>query len=494
MDDIATDRGDSMPQDSAQDSAKSVKKPEKHSLYKGRVEIYVRNISGKFRRVKWLFLTVLLGIYYIVPWLRWDRGPGAPDQAVLIDFPSRRFYFFFIEIWPQEVYYLTGLLILAALGLFFVTSLFGRLWCAWGCPQTVWTDLYMWVERLIEGDRNARMRLDKAAWTPGKIGRKLLKHAVWLTIAAATGGAWVFYFADAPTLAREIVTLQAPAAAWITIAILTAGTYLMAGHAREQVCTYMCPYARFQAAMLDENSLTTTYRYDRGEPRGKHKKGDGWEGRGHCIDCDLCVAVCPMGIDIRDGQQMECINCGLCIDACNTVMEKLGLPHGLIAMDTLANVEARRQGRPERNWFLRPRTLLYSAVMLAVIAVMAFALATRSTLDISVLRDRNPLFVTLSDGSIRNGYTFKILNKLRETRRYSLAVQGVGGAKLSVVGGTGGDLVLSVEPDRLASYHVFVKAPRAALQGVSTDITFVLTDRESGATATYDSVFRGPGK
>ncbi len=477
-----------------EEHAEPVNKRETRSLYKKRVPIYPKSIKGHFRRIKWTFLTILLGIYYVVPWLRWDRGPNAPDQAVLIDFPARRFYFFFIEIWPQEVYYLTGILILAALGLFAVTSMFGRLWCAWGCPQTVWTDLFLWVEHQIEGDRSARIRLDKAAWSPSKVGKKAFKHVVWIMISAATGGAWVFYFADAPTLARDIVLFQAPAAAWLTIGFLTLSTYLLAGHAREQVCTYMCPYARFQAAMLDEQSLIVTYRSDRGEPRGKYKRGESLENRGHCISCNQCVVVCPTGIDIRDGQQLECINCGLCIDACNRVMDGVGFPRGLIALDTLSNVESRRKGGKDTFRLIRGRTVVYSSIMLVVGGIMLFGLISRSPLDINVLRDRNPLFVALSDGSIRNAYTFKIINKLHDTRTYSLSVKGLSGAEISVAGGVAPDKKFTVAPDKLASYRIFLKVDREALENEATDIEFVLTDSVSGTEATYDSVFRGPDR
>lgn len=474
--------------------AEPVNKRETRSLYKKRVPIYPKSISGHFRRIKWTFLVVLLAVYYVVPWIRWYRGPNAPDQAVLVDFPARRFYFFFIEIWPQEVYYLTGILILAALGLFAVTSMFGRLWCAWGCPQTVWTDLFLWVERLIEGDRSARIRLDRAPWTPSKTGKKIFKHIVWIMISAATGGAWVFYFADAPTLLRDLVLLQAPTAAWLTIAFLTTSTYLMAGHAREQVCTYMCPYARFQAAMLDEESLIVTYRSDRGEPRGKYKRGESWDDRGHCIACNQCVVVCPTGIDIRDGQQLECINCGLCIDACNRVMDGVGLPRGLIALDTLANVESRKKGESSTFHLIRGRTIIYGSVMTLVAGLMVFGLISRSPLDINVLRDRNPLFVTLSDGGTRNAYTFKIINKLHETRTYALSVTGLEKPEISVAGRKDDDKTFTVAPDQLASFRVFLKVGPHALHETATDIEFVLTDTESGTTATYDSVFRGPAR
>ncbi|HET6467290.1 MAG TPA: cytochrome c oxidase accessory protein CcoG, partial [Geminicoccaceae bacterium] len=262
----------------AVEDARSRKEYRSDPLYIGRVPVYPKRVDGTFRRIKWAVLAVLLGIYYVVPWIRWDRGPGAPDQAVLIDMPGRRAYFFWLEIWPQEVYFLAGLLILAAFGLFMVTSLFGRVWCGFTCPQTVWTDLYMWVESRIEGDRNARMRLDKQPWSRDKVLKKTAKHAAWLFIAAATGGAWIMYFNDAPTVTAEIVTGDASFAVYFFFGLFTATTYLLAGHAREQVCTYMCPWPRFQAALIDEDSLVVTYQKWRGEPRGKHRKGEPWEG------------------------------------------------------------------------------------------------------------------------------------------------------------------------------------------------------------------------
>jgi cytochrome c oxidase accessory protein FixG len=290
------------------------------ALFKNREKVYPRSVSGLFRRLKWAALIVLLAIYYIVPWIRWDRGPEAPDQAVLADMAGRRLYFFFIEIWPQEIYYLTGLLVLSAVALFLITSLAGRIWCGYACPQTVWTDLFMWVERKIEGDRSERIRLDKGPFTLGKLQKKLMKHGAWLLIALLTGGAWVMYFTDAPTLIHDLLHFQASAQSVFFIGLFTATTYLLAGWAREQVCTYMCPWPRFQSAMIDEDSLIVTYEAWRGEPRGAKRKDESWDGRGDCIDCKACVHVCPTGIDIRDGLQMECIGCGLCVDACNTIM------------------------------------------------------------------------------------------------------------------------------------------------------------------------------
>lgn len=465
-------------------------------LYADRVRVYPQSVDGPFRRFKWFALITLLGIYYLAPWLRWDRGPGAPDQALLIDMPARRAYFFSLEIWPQEIYYLTGLLIVGAVGLFLVTSLFGRVWCAYSCPQTVWTDLFMWIERQIEGDRNARMRMDRGPWTADRIIKKVAKHGAWVLIAVLTGGAWVIYFTDAPTLVKDLLTFQASITSLFFIALFSATTYLLAGIAREQVCTYMCPWPRFQAAMFDEDTLTVTYEDWRGEPRGKHKAGESWEGRGHCIDCRQCVNVCPTGIDIRDGNQLECIGCGLCIDACNRIMERVNLPKGLIRLDTVNNQVARAKGKTAPFRLLRLRTVLYGGLLLLVAALMVFGLATRSTLEVNLLRDRNPLFVTLSDGSIRNGYTFKILNRARAERDFVLSLSGIDGATFSVRGGPSDTTraTLSTEPDQVESFRVFVTAPRSSLDGESTDMQFVLTEDvpAGGEGVAQDTVFRGP--
>jgi cytochrome c oxidase accessory protein FixG len=473
--------------------AKAVNKTETRSLYQSRVKIFPKRARGTFRRLKWVIMALTLGVYYVAPWLRWDRGANAPDQAILIDIPARRFYFFFIEIWPQEVYYLTGILILSALVLFLATSLFGRVWCGYTCPQTVWTDLFIAVERMIEGDRGARMRLDKSPWSARKFGLRLVKHSLWIVIAVLTGGAWVFYFADAPTLLLDLATLQAPFVAYAAIGVLTFTTYMLGGLAREQVCTYMCPWPRIQAAMTDVDSLIVTYRSYRGEPRGPHRRNEPWEGRGDCIDCNNCVVVCPMGIDIRDGSQLECINCGLCIDACDEIMDKIGRPRGLIAYDTFANTERRALGQEVRYTLLRARPLLYAGLIAVVGAIMLFGLTTRAALDLNVLRDRNPLYVELSDGSVRNGYTVKIINKQHETRAFRLEVDGLAGHGIDVVGlDFQGDPVLDVGADKLASYRVFVTAPRETLKGSSTPVHFTVTDTRDGSTITYNSVFRAP--
>jgi cytochrome c oxidase accessory protein FixG len=470
---------------------RAVNKRSSQSLYKKREKIHPKRGQGFFRRLKWLVMAVTLTIYYVTPWLRWPRGPGAPDQAVLIDFPARRFYFFFIEIWPQEVYYLTGLLIMAGIGLFLMTSIAGRVWCGYACPQTVWTDLFLVVERAVEGDRNARIRLDQAPLGFDKLRKRVTKHAAWLLIAVATGGAWVFYFADAPTLAGQLLHLEAPEVAYFTIAVLTFTTYLFGGLMREQVCTYMCPWPRIQGAMLDEESLVVTYHDWRGEPRGRHLKGEGAGKLGDCVDCNACVVVCPMGIDIRDGQQLECITCALCIDACNGVMKKLGRAPNLIGYDTLANDRRRAAGLPTHYRLLRPRTILYATLLLLLGLGMLYLLATRSDLDISVLHDRSPMFVRLSDGALRNGYTVHALNKQHAARRLILSVEGLPGAELTVIGDQQGG-ALDVPPDDLRSFRVYVREPAGAIASPSTPFSFVLTDAATGRNVRYATVFRRP--
>jgi cytochrome c oxidase accessory protein FixG len=471
-----------------------VNKRANRSLYRKREKIHPRKARGAFRRFKWFVMAVTLTIYYVTPWLRWDRGPNAPDQAVLVDLPGRRFYFFFIELWPQEVYYITGLLILAAMGLFLTATTVGRAWCGYSCPQTVWTDLFIAVERWVEGDRNARIRLDKAPMSVGKVAKRTVKHAIWLMIAVLTGGAWVFYFADAPTLLGQLAEFDAPLTAWLWIGILTAFTYVFGGFMREQVCTYMCPWPRIQAALGDEETLIVNYNRERGEPRGAHKRGDTWEGRGDCVDCNQCVAVCPMGIDIRDGLQLECISCALCIDACNDVMGKVGRPPNLISYGSIAAADAHARGGVHRFRWLRGRTIIYSAIMLAVGAIMVYALLTRAALDISVLHDRNPLFTPLSDGSVRNGYTIKVSNKTHDGRNFMLTIDGLPGAAAMRVGGDAGAATphLPVGPDQVASFRIFVTVPPGTLQSESTPLTISVTDPETGVRAAEETVFRGP--
>jgi polyferredoxin len=504
-------------------------------LYAAREPIFPRRVHGRFRTLKWWIMAVTLGVYYITPWIRWDRGPALPDQAVLVDLANRRFYFFFIEIWPQEFYFVAGLLIMAGLGLFLFTSALGRVWCGYTCPQTVWTDLFILVERWIEGDRNARVKLWNEPMSARKLRLRGIKWTVWLLIALATGGAWVFYFADAPTLLRELVTFSAPPVAYISIAILTATTFTFGGFMREQVCIYMCPWPRIQGAMMDPQTLTVAYREWRGEPRGKHRrrremaektesaiattraageKTGGTSPRlplpgipsgvggpipqkdtlGDCIDCNACVNVCPMGIDIRDGQQLACITCALCIDACDEVMDKVGKPRGLIGYVTLADSERERAGGedlPVWRRILRPRTVLYTVLWAGIGLAMIAALVTRTDMGINVDPVRNPLYVTLSDGSVRNAYEIRLRNMTGYDRDFRLSVESPTPLALELQGETG--LTVTVPANETMSQRIYLtSAPDSPASTTGTlPIEIVAEDAGSGRTAVEATVFHG---
>ncbi len=452
------------------------------SLYASREPIYPKRARGKFRTIKWLVMAVTLGIYYVLPWLRWDRGPTLPNQGFLLDFAHQRMYFFGLELWAQELYFITGVLVLSALALFLVTSLAGRVWCGYACPQTVWTDLMIGVEHFWQGDRNSRLRLAKSRWTFEKLWKKGLTYLSWLLISLATGGALVFYFTDAPALASQFLHFEAPAIAYVFAGIFTATTYVLGGLAREQVCTYMCPWPRIQGAMFDNESLLIAYRAYRGEPRGSHKRGESWEGRGDCIDCGQCVAVCPAGIDIREGSQLECIQCALCIDACDGIMEKMGRPAKLIAYDSFRNIDATSHGSRAPFRFIRSRTLVYTAVISAVCVIMLIGLATKSELELNILPDRNPLYVRLSDGGIRNGYTVHILNKTHQTRTFRLTSTGLPGAKLAAIGFEGkAALEVAVPPDEVRTVKVYVTLPKAEAAGSpGNSMPFAFSARDLG--------------
>jgi len=437
------------------------------ALYEARKGVYPKAVNGPFRRFKWAIMGITLGIYYGTPWIRWDRGPYAPDQAVLVDLANRRFYMFQIEIWPHEFYYVAGLLIMAGIGLFLVTSAVGRAWCGYACPQTVWTDLFQHVDRLVDGDRNAQVRLAKGPWTFEKLTRRGLKYLIYLGIAFWTGGAWIMYFADAPTLTADFWTGQAALVAYGTVAVLTATTFILGGFLREQVCVYMCPWPRIQTAMMDEKSLLVTYKDWRGETRGSVKKAQANPGAfGDCIDCNQCVAVCPTGIDIREGPQIGCITCALCIDACDTVMQQVGRPRGLIDYCTLDDAAVEKAGgtaQPIRKTLMRPRTMVYGGVWVAIGAAMLFSLGQRTRLDLAVQHERSPLYVQLSDGHIRNNYTLKLRNMETRPRRVAVTVSGLSGAALWTEGGSragaGQAIALSLSPDSVTSIKLFIAAP-----------------------------------
>jgi len=480
--DKARSQSDNRPAVSAAERAKR-KGDARGGLYKPREPIYPKLAHGRWRAVKWAVLIATLTLYYVTPWIRWGRPDGFPQQAALVDFTGRRFYFFDIQLWPQEVYIFTGLLIGAALALFLTTALFGRLWCGYACPQTVWTDLYIVVERLFEGDRNARMRLDAAPWSFDKAWRKVGKHVAWLGIAFGTGGAWIFYFHDAPTLIRTFWIGQAPMTAYASCALLTATTYIFAGWMREQVCIYMCPWPRIQGAMLDQHSLQVTYLRDRGEPRGSHKKGQSWDGRGDCIDCHQCVVVCPMGIDIRDGSQLECINCGLCVDACDDILGKLNRPTGLIAYDTDAAVAARAGGGKATYKPIRSRTVYYALALTVVSGLTLWSLIARPKADLHVIRDRNPIYVRMHDGAVRDGYTLKITNRTFADRRFDVTFDGVPGARLSQPALKSAGISVTAPADQVVSLRVFVTAPPDAERPPSVPGRFTVRSGDVHADA-----------
>ncbi|MFN4058040.1 MAG: cytochrome c oxidase accessory protein CcoG [Roseinatronobacter sp.] len=468
------------------------------SLYAKREPIFPRRVKGNFRTLKWWLVGIMLGIYYVLPWIRWDRGPEMPGQAVLLDLANRRFFFFMIEIWPHEFYFVAGLLIMAGIGLFLFTSALGRVWCGYACPQTVWTDLFILVERWVEGDRNARLRLHRQPVNFEKIRKYGLKWTIWFLIGMATGGAWVFYFADAPTLFVDLFTGQAHPIAYITVLILTMTTFLFGGFFREQVCIYACPWPRIQAAMMDEDTLTIDYRHWRGEPRGKlHKGGDVTVRQGDCIDCMACVNVCPMGIDIRNGQQMECITCGLCIDACDEVMDKIGKPRGLIAYMALSDQVAEQAGNaPKSVWkhVLRPRTILYTSIWSVIGIGLIVLLFLRSDLDMSVAPVRNPTHVVLSDGSVRNIYDVRLRNMHHDTRDFVLSVTENPDLVLSIEGYPG--RLVTVAPDEQLLLRVYLTAaPGTSSASLERSELRLWATLDGEASRVYsDTVFNGRGQ
>ena len=463
------------------------------SLYAAREPIFPKRVSGKFRTLKWWIMLVTLGIYYLVPWIRWDRGEALPDQAVLLDLANRRFYFFWIEIWPHEFYFVAGLLIMAGLGLFLFTSALGRVWCGYACPQTVWTDLFIAVERWVEGDRNARLRLHRQKkWDLRKARLRVTKWVIWLVIGLATGGAWVFYFADAPTLLHDLVTLNAHPVAYTTMAILTGTTFLFGGFAREQICNYACPWPRIQAAMMDEDTLTVGYRAWRGEPR-KHRVPEG-ESQGDCIDCMACVNVCPAGIDIRDGQQLECITCALCIDACDDIMDKIGKPRGLIDYMALTDEEAERSGKaPKPIWshVLRTRIVLYTVLWALVGFGLVFALFIRSDVELTVAPVRNPTFITLSDGSVRNVYDVRLRNKTAEAQTMRITAKGDPAIRVQLEGTAYQSIAVPADSTYLQRVYLVAPVGAAPAERASSEVRIWVEALGGGDRAYRDTTFNG---
>jgi cytochrome c oxidase accessory protein FixG len=436
-----------------------VQGPVDGELYAARQKIYPREIEGRFQQLRVYAVFALLGLYYVLPWIRWGER-----QAVLFDLPARKFHIFGLTLWPQDFYFLTWLLIIAALALFFFTALAGRVFCGYACPQTVWTETFVWIERWVEGSRTQQMKLAKAPWSMEKALRKGAKYFLWIAFALWTGFTFVGYFTPITELAGKIARFST--GPWETFWVLFYGgaTYVNAGFMREQVCKYMCPYARFQSAMFDQDTLIVTYDEKRGEPRGARKKGvDPKErGLGDCVDCTMCVQVCPTGIDIRKGLQYECIACAACIDACDEVMEKVGYPRGLIRYDTQAGLE----GRPRR--VLRPRTIVYGTLIAVLIAGFGWTITHRNVVGVDVIRDRNALFRERPDGLIENVYNVKILNKDAAAHEFVIAADGLPGLQIDF-----GAPAVRVGPGEVKSVAVKVRIPRDQLQG-GADIRFTI--------------------
>ena len=391
------------------------------ALYAKRSKIYPRQVHGLFAMLRASGVLTLLGLYYILPWLQWDER-----QMVLFDLPARKFYIFGMVFWPQDFFYLTLILIVAALSLFFFTALAGRLWCGFACPQTVWTEAFLWMERKIEGDRPAQMKLDKAPWSLRKLRIKTTKQFVWIIFSLFTGLTFVGYFSPMRELMVNFANFNNGPWELFWIFFYGFATYGNAGFLREQVCTYMCPYARFQSAMFDNNTMIISYDSARGEPRGSRKKNSDYktQGLGDCIDCTICVQVCPTGIDIRDGLQYECIGCAACIDACDDVMDKMGYERGLVRYTTENILSG------GKTQILRPRIIVYGLILIGITLSTFYTIINRTPLALDVIRDRNTLFRETNEGLIENVYTLKIMNMDKQPHEYKVSVSGIEGISM----------------------------------------------------------------
>jgi cytochrome c oxidase accessory protein FixG len=438
-------------------------------MYKAREEIYPREVQGRYASLRWLFVWATQLLFYGLPWLSWNDR-----QAVLFDLGARKFYIFGIVLWPQDFIYLAALLIISAYSLFLFTAVFGRVWCGFTCPQTVYTEIFMWIERKIEGNRSARMRIDRQPMSVEKFARKSAKHAVWGAVAIWTGFSFVGYFTPIHTLAGEVAALTLGPWEWFWVLFYSFATYGNAGWMREQVCKYMCPYARFQSAMFDKDSLIITYDTGRGEPRGARSKNDPDAAKhlGDCIDCSLCVQVCPTGIDIRKGLQYECIGCAACIDACNSVMDKISAPRGLVRYWTDHAQTYRWSSAHILRHMVRPRVLIYSTVLLVIVSVFFGTLLTRTPVKMDVIRDRGSMGREVENGQIENVYRLQIMNTDESRHHYHIGVEGIEGITLQ---GTG-EVTLGSTESR--SVPVDVRVPEGKGSKGSNKIWFTLIDTD----------------
>ncbi|MFT2111452.1 cytochrome c oxidase accessory protein CcoG [Marinomonas sp. 2405UD68-3] len=450
-----------------------------YDLYQKRKKIYTRRITGFFQVIRTRMLWVLMLGYFLTPWINFhDR------QGVFFDLPSRQFHIFGITFWPQDFFLLAALLIISAFALFLLTTLFGRVWCGYTCPQTVWTMIFMWIEEKTEGSRNQRIKLDKEPMSKSKFYKKFSKHSLWVIFSWLTGLTFVGYFTPVRDLVIDFFTLDANLWSYFWIAFFTGATYLFAGWMREQVCTYMCPYARFQSVMFDSNTLVISYDATRGEGRGARKKGVEPKdvGLGDCIDCNQCVHVCPAGIDIRDGLQYECIGCALCVDACDDVMDKMGYARGLVSYTT----ESRLEGKKSK--IIRPKSIGYAIAMLSMVVAFSFIVGDREPLELDVLKDRNRLYNETPSGMIENIYTVKILNMDQSKHTFELSVNGL--EQLNMIGRK----KFVVNSGEVRSIPLSIQVPPHVLTEQKNIISFTITSTDPSyeATKTTESRFIGP--
>ena len=453
------------------------------SLYAAHQKIYPRSVAGLFSNWRWGMVLLTQLVFYGLPWLEWGQR-----QAILFDLGSRRFYIFGLVLYPQDFIYLTGLLVISALSLFLFTAVAGRLWCGYACPQTVYTEIFLWLEKKVEGDRSARMRRDAGAWTAGKFGRKLLKHGLWLAVALWTGLTFVGYFSPIQELGLALV--QFNMGSWEVFWTLFYGfaTYGNAGFMREQVCKHMCPYARFQSAMFDKDTLIVTYDEERGEPRGaRSKKADPASlNLGACVDCTLCVQVCPTGIDIRNGLQYECIGCGACADVCDTVMDKLGYARGLVKYSTQNAIRQHWTRGQTLRHVLRPRVLIYSTILLAIVLAMLTGLVLRTPFKVDVVRDRGVLARIVQGGKIENVYRLQLMNATESAQTFQISASGLPGLVLA------SEAAALVDATQSRWVAVRVQLPFDAATAGSHRIRFNIKVENLDQSVTEKSVFIVP--
>jgi cytochrome c oxidase accessory protein FixG len=433
-------------------------------LYESRKKIYTKKITGLFQSIRKTSLWLLMLAYFSICWISIDG-----QQLLHFDLPARKFHIYGMTFWPQEFVLLSILLIICAYGLFFVTTLFGRVWCGYTCPQTAWTFIFMWIEEKTEGSRNQRMKLDKAEFSIEKLLKRTAKHSLWLLIAFATGLTFVGYFYPMRELIPDLLTLSLDNSwAIFWIGFFTAATYINAGWLREQVCLYMCPYARFQSVMFDADTLVVSYDKERGDPRGSRKRNTDYkeQGLGDCVDCDMCVQVCPTGIDIRDGLQYECIGCALCIDACDSIMEKMDYPKGLISYTT----EHRLEGK--KSHVIRPKSIAYATLLSIMIGAFSYSLITRIPLELDVIRDRGALYQLTGMGQFENAYTLKVMNMSDEDQDFKLSVSGLEGLKITTI------TDITVRSGEVYTLPTSVELDPKYMKSSTYDIEFIIQSKD----------------